>query len=62
MKAVIKTVSKGRQKGQFRFQLIASNGKTIATSGTENYTQKHSCIETLTNNFPNFKIEDKTNG
>jgi uncharacterized protein YegP (UPF0339 family) len=60
MKAIIKIVSKGKQKGQFRFNLIADNGQTIATSGTENYTQKHSCIETLKTSFPNFEIVDKT--
>lgn len=60
MKALIKKVSKGKQKGQFRFVLIGKNGQVIATSGTENYTQKHSCIETLEANFPQFKIVDTT--
>ena len=59
-KAFIKTVSKGKQKGQFRFVLKASNGETIAVSSPESYTQKHSAIETLTANFPDFQIVDKT--
>lgn len=59
-KAIIKLVSKGKQKGQFRFVLLAENGEVIATSGSETYTQKHSCIETLESNFPNFTIIDKT--
>lgn len=59
-KAQIKQISRGKHKGEFRFLLFASNGEVIANSHPESYTQKHSCIETLTNNFPDFVIEDKT--
>jgi uncharacterized protein YegP (UPF0339 family) len=57
-KAIIKKVTHGKLKGQFRFILKAENGEIVATS--ETYTQKHSCIETIESNFPNFIIEDKT--
>ena len=60
MKAVIKKVRSGKQKGQFRFELIGTNGETIATSGSENYTQKHNAIDVLSKYFPTFTIEDKT--
>ena len=60
MKAIIKTVSKGKQKGQFRFVLVAANGEIVATSGSESYTQKHNCIKTLEALFPQFEITDKT--
>lgn len=52
--AQIKRVTHGHMKGQYRFLLKAENGKIIATS--ETYTQKHSLLETLETNFPNFKI------
>ena len=58
--ATIKQVKKGKQKGQFRFVLKGSNGKVVGTSGTENYTQKHSCIETLNEDFEQYKIIDST--
>lgn len=57
--AIIKTVSKGKHKGQFRFVLKAANGEVVATSGTESYTQKHSCIETLATHFKDFAIVEK---
>lgn len=56
MTAIVKKVSKGKLKGQFRFVLKAKNGEIIATSGTESYTQKHNCISVLKEHFPNFKI------
>jgi uncharacterized protein YegP (UPF0339 family) len=55
-KAVIKKVKAGKKAGQFRFELVGSNGETVAHSGTETYTQLHSCKETLQANFPDFKI------
>lgn len=58
MKAIIKIVSHGKLKGQFRFVLKAVNGETIAVS--ETYTQKHNVLDVLTNYFPNFEIVDKT--
>lgn len=58
--AIIKQVSKGKQKGQFRFVLKAENGQVVATSGSENYTQKHNLISTLESNFKEFTIIDKT--
>lgn len=57
-KAIVKKVSHGKLKGQFRFLLKSENGQVIATS--ETYTQKHECLETLVNNFPQFEIVDKT--
>lgn len=58
MKAIIKTVSHGKLKGQFRFILKSANGEPIATS--ETYTQKHNCTELLEKYFPAFEIVDKT--
>lgn len=58
MKAVIKTVSHGKQKGQFRFMLKSANGEVIAVS--ETYTQKHNVLDVLANYFPNFEVIDKT--
>lgn len=55
---VIKTVTHGKQKGQFRFIFKGRNGETIATS--ETYTQKHNVIELLRDYFPDFAILDKT--
>lgn len=57
-KAIIKTVSHGKLKGQYRFILIAANGEPIATS--ETYTQKHNVIELLATHFAEFEIVDKT--
>lgn len=58
MKAIIKTISHGKMKGQFRFVLKGKNGEIIATS--ESYTQKHNVIELLEIYFPAFIIDDKT--
>jgi uncharacterized protein YegP (UPF0339 family) len=41
MKFVVKKTS----NGQFRFNLVASNGQTVATS--ETYTRKASALETI---------------
>src|SRR5688572_7173005 len=59
-KAVIKKVTHGKLKGQFRFLLVAENGEVVAVSHPETYTQKHSLLETLATNFPNFTVEDTT--
>lgn len=61
-KAVIKQVTHGKNKGQFRFILYAANGEPIADSHPETYTQIHSAIDTITNNFPSFVIDDQTKG
>ncbi len=58
MKAILKKVSHGKQKGQFRFVLKGANGEIIATS--ETYTQKHNVTEILQVAFPNFEVVDKT--
>lgn len=55
-KAIITLVTRGKNKGQFRFTLIGINGEPVANSHPETYTQKHSCIETLESNFPDFVI------
>ena len=59
-KAIISVVKTGKLKGQFRFKLIGTNGKTIAQSYPETYTQKHNCVSLLQSNFPMFKIVDTT--
>lgn len=59
-KAIIKQVSRGARKGEYRFVLKAANGETIATSGTESYTQKHNCLQVVLDHFPDFAIEDTT--
>lgn len=46
-------------KGEFRFRLIAPNGKTIATS--EGYTSRAAClngIESVKGNAPRARVED----
>ncbi len=59
MKIIIKKVSKGPNKGQFRFLIKGDNGENL--SQQETYTQKHNVIEVITKYFPHFTIEDKTN-
>lgn len=58
--AIIKTVRRGKRKGQFRFVLKAANGEIIASSGSESYTQKHNCVDVLNKYFPEFDIVDLT--
>lgn len=58
MKAIIKKVTKGPNKGQYRFVLVGDNGENL--SQTETYTQKHNVIEVLAKYFPNFEVVDKT--
>ena len=57
-KAVIKRVSHGKKKGEFRFTLIAENGEVIATS--ETYTQKHNVTDLIQAHFPEFEVVDKS--
>lgn len=54
--AIIKKVTNGKNKGQWRFVLWAANGKVIAVSGTETYHNLQDCKDTCTHNFPDFKI------
>jgi uncharacterized protein YegP (UPF0339 family) len=47
--------------GQFRFNLVASNGQTVATS--ESYTRKASALETIASiqkNAGGATVEDET--
>lgn len=60
MKAYIKNVWQGRNKGQFRFVLKAKNGETVAISHPETYKSKSMAIQTLTRCFPQFEIVDAT--
>lgn len=49
------------KKGEFRWQLIASNGKMIANGG-EGYTSKAGCvngIESVKKNAPDAEIIEK---
>lgn len=56
MKAYILKVTKGKNAGQFRFVLKASNGEIVAVSHPETYTSKKMAEKTIKNCFPNFKI------
>ncbi len=58
MKAIIKKVSHGNQKGQYRFVLRGKNNEIVAVS--ETYTQKHNALEVLADYFSNFEVVDKT--
>lgn len=58
MKAIIKKVTKGKKRGQFKFVLEADNGENL--SAQETYTQKHNVIKVLEKYFPNFAIIDQT--
>ncbi len=57
MKFVVKKTS----NGQFRFNLVASNGQTVATS--ETYTRKASALETIASiqkNVGGATVDDET--
>lgn len=56
MKAIIKKVSKGKEKGQFRFVLKGDNGKNL--SPQDAYHNKQDLLDTLNKYFPNFQIID----
>jgi uncharacterized protein YegP (UPF0339 family) len=54
-------VLKKTSNGQFRFNLVASNGQTIATS--ETYTRKQSALDTIASiqkNASAATIDDQT--
>lgn len=58
MKMIIKKVSHGKLKGQFRFLLKSANNEIIATS--ETYTQKHNIVELHSKYFSIFELIDKS--
>ena len=58
--AIVTKVKTGKLIGQFRFKLLAKNGKVIAQSYPETYHNKKDCIKTLKNNFADFEINDET--
>jgi uncharacterized protein YegP (UPF0339 family) len=60
MKAYIKKVSKGKQKGRYRFVLKAGNGEVVGTSGTQSYSSKQGCKQTLIDCFGQYEIIDTT--
>jgi uncharacterized protein YegP (UPF0339 family) len=45
MEVPVRFVIKKASNGQFRFNLVASNGQVVATS--ETYTRKESALETI---------------
>jgi uncharacterized protein len=54
-------VLKKTSNGQFRFNLVASNGQTVATS--ETYTRKQSALDTIASiqkNAAAANIDDQT--
>jgi uncharacterized protein len=58
---MMKFVVKKGSTGQFRFNLVASNGQVVATS--EGYTRKASALETIASiqkNVGGAAIEDDT--
>lgn len=55
---IIKKVSHGKLKGQFRFLLKSANNEIIATS--ETYTQKHNIVELHSKYFSIFELIDKS--
>lgn len=58
MKALIKKVTHGKRKGEYKFVLKGDNGENL--SQQETYTQKHNVSEVIAKYFPNFVVEDKT--
>jgi uncharacterized protein len=58
---VVRFVVKKTSNGQFRFNLVASNGQVVATS--ETYTRKQSTLETIESikkNVSAATIDDET--
>lgn len=55
-KCIIKKVAKGRNKGQWRFNLVANNGQVVCTSGSETYHNLVDLKATIANNFADFAI------
>jgi hypothetical protein len=58
MKMIIKRVTHGKKKGEFRFILKGTNGEVIGHG--ETYTQKHNIVELHTTYFSNFELIDKS--
>jgi uncharacterized protein YegP (UPF0339 family) len=59
MRFIVKKTS----NDQFRFNLVASNGQTVATS--ETYSRKQSAIDTIESirkNVGGATVDDQTNG
>jgi len=57
----MKFIVKKSSNGQFRFNMVASNGQTVATS--ETYTRKASALETIESirkNAPGATVDDET--
>ena len=59
-RAIIDKVKSGKQKGQYKFVLMALNGEVIARSHPESYNQLQGAIKTLENHFRDFVIYEKT--
>lgn len=59
MKAIIKKITHGKYKGQYRFHLTGINHEILVVS-SESYTQKHNVIEVLKDYFEDFELIDKT--
>lgn len=59
-RVVISRVSRGNNKGQFLFTFYAHNGQDIGGSRPESYHNKQDAIDTLTNNFTDWPIEDRS--
>lgn len=52
---------KNSSNGQFRFNIVASNGQVVATS--ETYTRKQSAMDTIASiqqSAPGANVDDKT--
>ena len=58
MKMIIKRVTHGKKKGQFRFILKGKNGEVVGIG--ETYTQKHNVVELHSVYFSNFELVDKS--
>lgn len=56
MKAILKQVTHGKYKGQWRFILKGENGETVAHG--ETYHNKGDMLLTLSRYFPNFPISN----
>lgn len=58
MKVLVKRITQGKQKGEFRFVLKADNHENL--SPNETYKNKQGLMDTLEKYFPNFEIVDTT--
>lgn len=59
-RAVIRRVTKGKRKGEFRFTLYGTNGEKVGTSHPETYEREAKAVKTLRKYFPNFVIYSTT--